>query len=167
MIPPFVAGLLSQGLGLLANAAVAKGKDWVLDKTGVDLREPLSTQDLTKLKQYELEHEEELLKIRLEEKKLGLEELKIASDLIKNEDNNVSTRWQTDMSSDSWLSKNIRPLSLIAIFAGYFLFSMMSAFGYNANEAYVSLLGQWGIIVFGAYFGSRCVEKLAQIRSDK
>jgi hypothetical protein len=73
----------------------------------------------------------------------------------------------SDMTSDSWLSKNIRPMALIAIFVGYFLFSMMSAFGFNANEAYVSLLGQWGIIVFGAYFGSRCVEKLAQIKSAR
>jgi hypothetical protein len=42
------------------------------------------------------------------------------------------------MSSDSWLSKNIRPMSLIAIFFGYFLFAMMSAYGLNANESYVT-----------------------------
>lgn len=164
---PFVAGLLSQGLSLLANAALAKGQDWVQQQTGVVLDQPIGSADYAKLKQFELEHEEELLKIRLEEKKLEIEKIKVAAAAIQAEDSNITARWQADMAADSWLSKNIRPLSLIAIFAGYFLFSMMSAFGYNANESYVALLGQWGIIVFGAYFGSRCVEKLAQIRRPK
>jgi hypothetical protein len=93
-----------------------------------------------------------------------LEFAKLAADAIKNEDNNVSTRWSADMASDSWLSKNIRPMSLVAIFAGYFLFAMMSAFGLNANEAYVTLLGQWGMLIMGAYFGGRTVEKLAEMR---
>jgi hypothetical protein len=89
------------------------------------------------------------------------------TELYKAEQNNVSERWTADMSSDSWLSKNIRPMSLIAIFTGYFLFAMMSAFGYNANEAYVTLLGNWGMLVFGAYFGSRSLEKITEIRSRK
>jgi hypothetical protein len=93
-----------------------------------------------------------------------LEFAKLAADAMKHEDNNVSTRWSADMSSDSWLSKNIRPMSLVAIFIGYFLFAMMSAFGLNANEAYVTLLGQWGMLIMGAYFGGRTVEKLAEMR---
>ena len=97
-------------------------------------------------------------------KELELEMTKVAADAIKNEDNNVSTRWNADMSSDSWLSKNIRPMSLVAIFVGYFLFAMMSAFGLNANEAYVTLLGQWGMLIMGAYFGGRTVEKLAEMK---
>ena len=68
------------------------------------------------------------------------------------------------MASDSWLSKNIRPMSLIAIFVGYFLFAMMSAFGYNASESYVILLGNWGQLIMGAYFAGRTVEKLAEMR---
>jgi hypothetical protein len=95
---------------------------------------------------------------------IELEFAKLAADAMKNEDNNVSTRWSADMSSDSWLSKNIRPMSLVAIFIGYFLFAMMSAFGLNANEAYVTLLGQWGMLIMGAYFGGRTVEKLAEMR---
>ena len=81
-----------------------------------------------------------------------------------NEQNNISDRWKADLASDSWLSKNIRPMSLIAIFTGYFLFAMMAAFGYEANEAYVTLLGNWGMLVFGAYFGSRSLEKVAQMK---
>jgi len=80
-------------------------------------------------------------------KELELEFTKVAADAIKNEDNNVTGRWNADMASDSWLSKNIRPMSLVAIFIGYFLFAMMSAFGLNANEAYVTLLGQWGMLL--------------------
>ena len=56
---------------------------------------------------------------------------------------------------------------LIAIFVGYFLFSMMSAFGYNANESYVSLLGQWGMLIMGAYFGGRTIEKLAEMKGKR
>lgn len=89
------------------------------------------------------------------------------TDLFKTDQNNVTERWKADMSSDSWLSKNIRPMSLIAIFAGYTIFAMMSAFGYNANEAYVQLLGQWGIIIFGAYFTSRGAEKILSTKKEK
>jgi hypothetical protein len=87
--------------------------------------------------------------------------------MFELEQTNVSNRWTSDMSSDSWLSKNIRPMSLIAIFGGYFLFAMMSAFGYNAKEMYVTLLGNWGMLVFGAYFGSRSLEKITELRSKK
>jgi len=167
MIPALLAPLLSQGLSLIGNAVLAKGKDWVEEKAGVKLDQPLSAEDTLKLRQYEMDHEEELLRLRIEEKRLGLDELQSFANAIQNENNNVSDRWRADMSSDSRLSKNIRPLSLIAIFVGYFLFSMMSAFGYNANEAYVSLLGQWGMLIMGAYFGGRTIEKLAEMRGKK
>lgn len=88
------------------------------------------------------------------------------TDIYKTEQNNVTSRWTADMSSDSWLSKNIRPMALIAIFCAYFLFTTMSAFGYNAQESYVQLLGQWGQIVFLAYFGGRTVEKLAEMKMN-
>lgn len=167
MIPALLLPLLTQGLGLISNAVMAKGKEWVEEKTGVKLDQPLSAEDSLKLKQYEMDHEEELLRLRIEEKKLGLDELQAFANAIQNENTNVSDRWKADMSSDSWLSKNIRPMSLIAIFVGYFLFSMMSAFGLDANESYVSLLGQWGMLIMGAYFGGRTIEKLAEMRSNK
>jgi hypothetical protein len=95
---------------------------------------------------------------------LELEMTKVAADAMKNENNNITERWNADMASDSWLSKNIRPMSLIAIFVGYFLFAMMSAFGYNASESYVILLGNWGQLIMGAYFAGRTIEKLAEMR---
>jgi hypothetical protein len=84
--------------------------------------------------------------------------------MYETEQNNITERWTADMSSDSWLSKNIRPLALIAIFMAYFLFTAMSAFGYNAQESYVNLLGSWGQIVFLAYFGGRTVEKIMEMK---
>lgn len=164
-LPLFLAPLLQQGLSLVGNAVLAKGKEWVEEKAGVKLDQPLSAEDTIKLRQFEFDHEEELIKLRIEEKKLSLDELKIVGEMVNTENVAVTDRWKADMASDSWLSKNIRPLSLIAIFVGYFLFSMMSAFGYNANESYVSLLGQWGMLIMGAYFGGRTIEKLAEMRA--
>jgi len=77
----------------------------------------------------------------------------------------ITKRWQADMTSDSWLSKNIRPLTLLLILGGYFTFAMMSAFGLETNKSYVELLGNWGMVVMTAYFGSRGVEKVAEIWS--
>jgi hypothetical protein len=77
-----------------------------------------------------------------------------------NEANNVSDRWKADLASDSWLSKNIRPMTLIAILAGYFIFATSSAFDLNVKQAYVELLGQWGMLIMSAYFGGRTLEKI-------
>ena len=87
--------------------------------------------------------------------------------LFEIEQVNTTERWTADMSSDSWLSKNIRPIALIAIFIAYFMFTAMSAFGYNAQESYVNLLGSWGQIVFLAYFGGRTAEKIMEMRVKK
>jgi uncharacterized membrane protein (DUF106 family) len=89
----------------------------------------------------------------------------LEADLKEQEE--LTKRLQADMTSDSWLSKNIRPMSLIAVFAAYFLFAMMSAYGHNANEVYVTLLGQWGMLIFSFYFGSRGMEKIAEMWSKK
>ena len=69
------------------------------------------------------------------------------------------------MASDSWLSKNIRPMTLIAILGGYFTFAMMSAFGYESNQNYVTLLGNWGMLVMSFYFGGRTLEKIIDMKS--
>jgi len=89
------------------------------------------------------------------------------TEVYKIEQANVTERWKDDMGSDSWLSKNIRPLSLVAIFVGYFLFAFMSAFGYNANEGYVNLLGQWGMLIMSAYFGGKTLENIIAMKSNK
>jgi hypothetical protein len=87
--------------------------------------------------------------------------------LFEVDQNNITDRWKADMGSDSWLSKNIRPLSLVAIFSAYVVFALMSAFNLAVNADYVELLGQWGIIIFGAYFTSRGAEKIMDMRTKK
>ena len=89
------------------------------------------------------------------------------TDLYKTEQNNLTDRLKSDMSSDSWLSKNIRPMTLVAIFIGYFVFAMMSAFKLDANEVYVTLLGQWGMLVMSFYFGGRTLEKIMDMKVKK
>jgi len=87
------------------------------------------------------------------------------TDIYKTEQNNVTERWKADAATDSWLAVNIRPLSLVAIFVGYFLFALMSAFGYNANEGYVNLLGQWGMLIMSAYFGGKTLENIIAMKT--
>jgi len=89
------------------------------------------------------------------------------TELFKIEQNNLTDRHEADMSSDSWLSKNIRPLTLVAIFTGYFTFGIMDANGIKANESYVQLLGQWGMLVMSFYFGGRTLEKIMDIKGKK
>jgi hypothetical protein len=72
----------------------------------------------------------------------------------------LTKRLQADTSSDSWLAKNIRPMTLIAIISGYFIFAMMSAFSMDTNQRYVELLGQWGMLIMSFYFGGRTLEKI-------
>lgn len=77
----------------------------------------------------------------------------------------LTKRQEADMASDSWLSKNIRPMTLIAILAGYFIFAMMSAFNMETNSKYVELLGQWGMLIMSFYFGGRTLEKIIDMKS--
>jgi hypothetical protein len=168
---PIVASLLGtlaqNGLGLLSSAIQAKGKEVVEQTLGIKISDNPSPEEVSKLRQSQFDHEEALLALGIEKAKAELEELRVFAQAAQNEDNNVSDRWKADMGSDSWLSKNIRPMSLVAIFVGYFIFAMMSAFGLNANESYVQLLGQWGMLIMGAYFGGRTIEKLADMRRVK
>jgi uncharacterized membrane protein (DUF106 family) len=77
----------------------------------------------------------------------------------------VTKRQESDMASDSWLSKNIRPMTLIAILAGYFIFAFMSAFNMDTNARYVELLGQWGMLIMSFYFGGRTLEKIMDMKA--
>ena len=165
---PIVASLLGtlaeSGLTLLSSAIQAKGKEVVEKTLGVKIPDSPTPEDVSKLRQLQFEHEERLLELGIEKAKLEIEEMKVLASAAQNDADNITDRWKSDMSSDSWLSKNIRPMSLIAIFLGYFLFAMMSAYGHNANESYVTLLGNWGMLIMGAYFGGRTIEKLADMR---
>ena len=74
---------------------------------------------------------------------------------------NVTERWQSDMNSDSWLSKNVRPMVLIFLVVCTVLLIFIDAgqINFNVKEAYIDLLQITLITVIGAYFGGRSLEK--------
>jgi len=83
---PIVATLLTEGLSLIGNAVLAKGKDWVKQETGVDLDAgKLTNEQIATLKKYEMEHEERLMELRLEEDKLSIEQYKAETESFKIE----------------------------------------------------------------------------------
>ena len=78
----------------------------------------------------------------------------------------VTKRQQADMASDSSLSKNIRPLTLVFILIVYSTFAMMSAWDIEVNNNYVELLGQWGMLIMSFYFGGRTLEKIMEMKKN-
>ena len=117
---PIVASLLGtlaqNGLGLLSSAIQAKGKEVVEKTLGVKIPDSPTPEDVSNLRQLQFEHEERLLELGIEKAKLELAEMEVLAKAAQNDADNITDRWEADMSSDSWLSKNIRPMSLIAIF---------------------------------------------------
>ena len=75
---------------------------------------------------------------------------------------NVSERWKADMNSDSWLSKNVRPLVLVFTIACTMLlvFIDSGSIKFQVASQWVDLLQLVLITIIGAYFGGRSVEKL-------
>jgi uncharacterized membrane protein (DUF106 family) len=84
-----------------------------------------------------------------------------------NEQDNLTRRAEADMYSDSWLSKNIRPMTLIFILMAYTVFGLMSAWDIEVNQSYVELLGQWGMLIMSFYFGGRTLEKILAMKEKK
>ena len=74
---------------------------------------------------------------------------------------NITSRWKADMNSDSWLSKNVRPLVLIFLVVCTMLLIFIDAgkLNFNVKDSYVDLLQLVLITVIGAYFGGRSFEK--------
>jgi len=84
-----------------------------------------------------------------------------------NEQQELTKRVQADMMSDSWMSKNIRPITLVFILVTYTTFGMMSAWDIEVNNNYVELLGQWGMLIMSFYFGGRTLEKIMDMKGKK
>lgn len=89
------------------------------------------------------------------------------TDLFKTEQNNVTDRHTADMASDSWLSKNIRPMTLVYILVAYLLLAVLDASVLDIADSFVELLGQWGMLVMSFYFGGRTLEKIMDMRAKK
>jgi len=79
--------------------------------------------------------------------------------------NNISSRWNSDMQSDSWLSKNTRPMTLIYLTLAMTIFIVLdSTVLLEIKTGWVSLLEALLITVYVAYFGSRGAEKIIKIK---
>lgn len=150
---PLIASLFANGLSMLGNAVLQKGQQVVEEKLGVRL----DTATPADLRRLEIEHEEWLVNAAIQQREQELE-------FQKMQETGVSERWKADMLSDSWLSKNIRPGTLLYLLSAYTLLSLGSGFGFNVTQAYVELLGQMLMLVMTAYFGGRTLEKIIDMK---
>ena len=117
MIPaallPILGPLLQNGLGLVANAVVAKGKQYVEKKLGVELKPDMSPEDMAKVQIAAMEHEEELMRLRLEADKLDLAELELR---LKDVDSARDRETAIATSKDApLLNKVITPILALGI----------------------------------------------------
>ena len=94
------------------------------------------------------------------DKQLLLEELRY--DMIEMQES--TKRWVADMNSDSWLSKNIRPLSLAFLTLSLFLYIILdsSLEGFKIDSGWIDLLSSLLLLVYGGYFGMRSAEKITK-----
>ena len=127
-------------MGIL-NKLISGGASKLVDSVGSILDDVITTDDekleaKRKLKQLILSHEAELQR-------------------------NVTDRWKADMNSDSWLSKNVRPLVLIFLVVSTVLMIFIDAgtIQFTVEEKWTDLLQLVLITVIGAYFGGRSLEK--------
>ena len=102
------------------------------------------------------------------DKSIGPEDKEMALKLLDQdiaEMNNISDRWASDMKSDSWLSKNTRPMTLIFLTLAMTIFIILdSTVLLEIKTGWVSLLEALLLTVYVAYFGSRGAEKITKIR---
>ena len=85
----------------------------------------------------------------------------------KTEQDNLTKRAEADMGSDSWMAKNIRPITLAYILTAYLVLAILDGTAIDVGDAFVELLGQWGMLVMSFYFGGRTLEKIMEMRSKK
>lgn len=111
--------------------------------------------------------DKERLELKNELTKITLDAKQKESELDLQYEQQLTERLKADMASDSWLSKNIRPMTLIFILVMYSLLSISSGFEFKVTQAYIELLGQWGMLIMSFYFGGRTVEKIAKVVKDK
>lgn len=158
---PLVAALVQWGLPILAGVVQTKGAEIIKEKTGVDITAALGTEEgRLKLKQAEFEHEEFLSKLIAEADARELDYFKIEAAAITD-------RWKADMGSDSWLSKNVRPLIMLYLLGMVTVFGICSALKFIVDPIYVELTKIWGSIAFTAYFGGRTYEKAQSMKKGK
>jgi hypothetical protein len=152
--------LLGNGLNLVANAVMAKGKDYVEKKLGVELKPDMSSEDLAKIQIAQMEHEEELLRLRIEEDKLDLAELELRlkdTDSAREREVQISTSDKAPL-----LNKIVTPVLALSILLLTFVLFGVVMFDDTPVEAsrkdiLIYILGVLSAIasqIVSYYFGS-------------
>ena len=169
MIPAALAAiltpLLGNGLNLVANAVMAKGKDFVEKKLGVELKPDMSPEDLVRVQIAQMEHEEELLKLRLEEDKLDLAELELRlkdTDSARDREVQISTSDKAPL-----LNKIVTPVLALSILLLTFVLFGVVMFNDTPIEAsrkdiLIYILGVLSALasqIVSYYFGSSAGSK--------
>jgi len=132
LIAPLIAMFAKNGLDLVGEAVLKKGKQWVEDKAGIKLDPDMTNEQIMDLKKWQGDNQADLEKIAQE---------------------NLTARHQADMSSDSWLSKNVRPLCLLLITLAIVIGIYLPA-EYVDSKNYQALTDM-GVWVYGYYFVGR------------
>lgn len=170
---PIVTALLGKGLNLVANAVMAKGKDWVENKLGVELKPDMTSEDYAKLQIATMQHEEELLKLKLEDNKLDLQELDMRlkdTDSARNRETQIATSEKAPL-----LNKVVTPVLALGVTAlTFILFGILlfddSPVEPSRKDILVYVLGALTAIstqVISYYFGSSIGSKDKSAQLDK
>lgn len=170
---PLITALLGKGLNLVANAVAAKGKDWVENKLGVELKPDMTGEDYAKLQIATMQHEEELLKLKLEDNKLDLQELEMR---LKDTDSARSREVEIATSEKAPLiNKIVTPVLALGVTAitfvlfGFLMFDS-SPVEPSRKDVLVYVLGALTAIstqVISYYFGSSIGSKNKSDQLDK
>lgn len=159
-IPAILAPLLAGGLNLVANAVQAKGKQWVEEKLGVELKPEMSDEELAKVQIAAMEHEEELLRLKLEKNKLDLQELELYfkdTDSARDREIQIATSDKAPL-----LNKIISPILALGIISLTFALFGVVMFDNNPvdstrKDILIYVLGVLSAIatqIVSYYFGS-------------
>jgi hypothetical protein len=90
------------------------------------------------------------------------EEKEAARAAIENE---ITKRWEADGLTDSWLSKNVRPLTLVTVMVFLVLMTFFEGFGISSvNERWIGLWEMVSVTVIGGYFAVRSVDKRTKVK---
>lgn len=163
MIPALAAivePLLANGLGLVANAVMAKGQAWVEGKTGVKLQPNMPPEEVAKLQMAQMEHEEELMRLKLEENKLDIEELTLRlkdTDSARDREIQIATSDKAPL-----LNKVITPILALALLLITFALFAVVMFDHSPvdstrKDILIYILGVLSAIstqIVSYYFGS-------------
>lgn len=120
-----------------------------------------------------LKAQTELEKLRVEAENKALEiSVQIEAEKtkqIESENKAITDRWASDMTSDSWMSKNTRPIGFLSTLGFLFFLVITDSLDvpFDVKPSYIDLLQMLLITIVGAYYGGRTLEKYQSIRSNK